>query len=256
MSDDPYREFADVYDVYLGAGPDDLPLYLDYARQLGGPILEVGAGAGRLTLPLARAGAAVVAVDLSGAMLARLGARLAQEPLEVRRRVRVIRADASRLPLRDRYRLVLVPSPTLTCLLTVEAQRRALANIAALLTEDGVALVDVFVPFTRLAHCPPEPLLHRDTLHGDGRRVRAWIGYALDPATQIERRRHIVEATAPDGHVDRREFGTARRWITRDEMTRLAAAAGLAVERATTGYGDVPADARAEQVLYTLRPAR
>jgi SAM-dependent methyltransferase len=255
VSDDPYREFADAYDVYLGAGPDDLPLYLDHARKLGGPVLEIGAGAGRITLPVAREGIAVVAVDLSGAMLARLGARLAQEPPEVRRRVRVIRADASRLPLRDRYRLILVPSGTLTCLLTVEAQRRALANIAGLLTDDGVALVDVFVPFARLAHCPPEPLLHRDTLHGDGRRVRAWIGYALDPATQIERRRHIVEATAPDGHVDRREFGTARRWITRDEMTRLAGAAGLAVERAITGYGDVPAGAKAEQVLYTLRPA-
>lgn len=253
MSDDPYREFADVYDVYVGAGADDLPLYLDHARKLGGPILEIGAGAGRLTLPLARAGAAVVAVDISAAMLARLSARLLQEPPDVRGRVWVVRADASRLPLRGRFRLILVPSDTLTCLLTVETQRRALANVAALLTDDGRALVDVSVPLARLAHCPPEPMLRRDTLHGDGRRVRAWIAYALDPATQIERRRHIVQALGIDGRVDLKEFDTERRWITREEMPRLAAAAGLAVERAITGYGNTPADERSEQILYTLR---
>jgi hypothetical protein len=92
-------------------------------------------------------------------------------------------------------------------------------------------------------------------LHADGRRVRAWTAYALDPATQVERRRHIFESTARDGRVERRDFHTERRWITLDEMARLAAAAGLAIERAVSGYGDAPADARAEQVLYTLRAA-
>ena len=114
-------------------------------------------------------------------------------------------------------------------------------------------LVDVFIPHARLAHCPPEPMLRRDTLHGDGRRVRAWIAYALDPATQVELRRHIFEATERDGRVDRREFGTERRWITNGEMVKLAAGSGLTVERATAGYGDTPAHSGAEQVLYTLR---
>jgi hypothetical protein len=55
--------------------------------------------------------------------------------------------------------------------------------------------------------------------------------------------------------VDRREFGTERRWITSGQMLKLAAGAGLTVERATAGYGDAPADPGAEQVLYTLRRA-
>jgi SAM-dependent methyltransferase len=253
VSDDPCRDFADVYDICIGAGPDDLPVYLEHARRLGGPILEVGAGSGRLTLPLARSGADVVAVDLSAAMLARLVSRLAREPLDVRRRVRVVRADAMRLPLRGRFPLILFPYYTLNYLLTADAQRRALADAAALLALGGCVLVDVFVPHARLAFCPPEAMLRRDTLHGDGRRVRAWIGYALDPATQVERRRHIFETRQRDGRVDRREFGTERRWITSGEMPRLAAGAGLTVERATAGYGDTPAHPGAEQILYTLR---
>jgi SAM-dependent methyltransferase len=255
VSDDPYREFAAVYDAYIGAGSDDLPLYLEHALKLGSPVLEVGAGAGRLTLPLARAGCDVVAVDVSRAMLARLLTQLAQEPAGVQPRVRIVQADAMRLPLRARFPLILVPCYTLNALLTADAQRRALAGVAGLLADGGRALVDVFVPHARLAHCPAEPILHRDTLHRDGRRVRAWIGYALDPATQVERRRHIVEAMAPGGPVDRREFGTERRWITHDEMRALAAEAGLVIERATTGYGDTPAGDDAEQIVYLLRGA-
>jgi SAM-dependent methyltransferase len=255
VSDDPYRDLADVYDVYIGAGPDDLPVYLDHARRLGGPILEVGAGAGRLTVPLVRTGVEVVAVDLSASMLGRLVSRLAAEPTDVRGRVRVVRADAQRLPLRGRFPLILLPYYTLNYVLTAEGQRRALADAALLLAPGGRLLVDVFVPHARLAHCPPEPMLRRDTLHGDGRRVRAWIAYALDPATQVERRRHIFEAIGRDGRVDRREFSTERRWITNGEMPKLAAGAGLAVERAIAGYGGTPVHPGAEQVLYTLRKA-
>jgi SAM-dependent methyltransferase len=192
-------------------------------------------------------------VDLSAAMLARLLPRLAREPLDVRRRVRVVRADAMRLPLRGSFPLILFPYYTLNYLLTADAQRRALADAAALLALGGRVLVDVFVPHARLAYCPPEAMLRRDTLHGDGRRVRAWIGYALDPATQVERRRHIFETEEREGRVNRREFGTERRWITSGEMPKLAAGAGLMVERATAGYGDTPAHPGSEQVLYTLR---
>ena len=73
---DVYRDFAPFYDLYVGGFAADLPVYLKYARRARTPLVEVGAGAGRLTIPLARAGHAVVAVDVSRAMLARLTTRL------------------------------------------------------------------------------------------------------------------------------------------------------------------------------------
>jgi SAM-dependent methyltransferase len=255
VTDDPDRDGDDVHDVDVGACPDDLPRYLDLAGKLGGPVLEVGAGAGRVTLPLARAGVEVVAIDEAAPGLARLERRLAGEPASVRRRVRAIQASAARLPLRGRYPLILLPLYALNRLLTAEAQRRALSGLAALLAEDGRVVADVFVPYARLAHCPPTATLCRDTLHGDGRRVRAWVTYALDPGTQIERRRHVLQTVGGDGSVARREFDTERRWITPGEMLKVVADAGLVVERATTGYDDTPATAGSEQVLYTLRSA-
>ena len=59
---------------------EDVAFYVDLARQVGGPILEYGAGNGRITLALARAGFTVTAVDLSAPMLVDLKQRLRGGP--------------------------------------------------------------------------------------------------------------------------------------------------------------------------------
>ena len=65
--------FADVYDEWYPAGADTA-VVVEALRRLagGGPVLELGCGTGRLCLPLADAGLAVVGLDASAAMLARL----------------------------------------------------------------------------------------------------------------------------------------------------------------------------------------
>jgi ubiquinone/menaquinone biosynthesis C-methylase UbiE len=106
---DVYRDLAPFYDLYGGGFAKDLPVYLRYARRARTPLLEVGAGSGWLTIPLARAGHGVVAVDISHTMLKLLAARLTREPAIVRRRVHPVHADASRLALRAKSDLILVP---------------------------------------------------------------------------------------------------------------------------------------------------
>jgi SAM-dependent methyltransferase len=58
-----------------------------------GAILDVGGGAGHQSLPLARLGYDVVVLDSSPAMLAKAEQRLAAEPDDVRRRVRLVHGD-------------------------------------------------------------------------------------------------------------------------------------------------------------------
>jgi ubiquinone/menaquinone biosynthesis C-methylase UbiE len=61
-----------------------------------GRCLEIGAGTGRITLPLAASGVELVAVDISAAMVARLVAKAGDDlPL-------IALADATRLPFRER----------------------------------------------------------------------------------------------------------------------------------------------------------
>jgi 2-polyprenyl-3-methyl-5-hydroxy-6-metoxy-1,4-benzoquinol methylase len=58
---------ADLYDVYVTTTVD-VPFFLEELKTTSGPVLELMAGTGRLSLPLAEAGARLTCVDISGLM--------------------------------------------------------------------------------------------------------------------------------------------------------------------------------------------
>jgi SAM-dependent methyltransferase len=252
MPTDVYEDFSEFYDLYVGDRLDDLPLYLDYARSARTPVLEIGAGSGRLTLPLAQAGIPVVAVDISPSMLAILESRLAEQTAQVRQRVQVVLADACELELAARYDLILIPFYTFNYFLTPEAQRAVLERCHAHLSRQGRLLIDVFIPLSRLRDCPTEPLLRVDTVDPrTGSKVRGWNVYSIDKERQIEHRKHIFEVTPPDGIVRRKEFNVQRRYFFPAELERLFAS--FVIEDVFTGYKREPASASSEQLLYVLR---
>lgn len=251
---DLYRDFAEFYDLYVGSFADDLPVYLAYARRARSPIIEVGAGSGRLTVPLARAGHEVVAVDISRAMLARLAARLAREPAAVRRRIRVVRADAARLSLRMRSNLIVVPFYTFNYFISARLREAALRRLAAHLSDGGRLLIDVFIPLARIACCPSEPVLKLDTRDpSSGARLRGWNRYVIDAERQVETRHHTFTLEGQDGVAQRRTFVTRRRYWHATQLRAMFARHGFDVEDVFDGYGGRRATSDAEQLLWVLR---
>jgi SAM-dependent methyltransferase len=98
------------HDLECGAYAEDLPVWLALAREAGGPVLDVGAGTGRVTLALAAAGVPVTAVDVEPALLEALAHRARGLPVET------VVADARELALERRFALVAVPMQTLQLL--------------------------------------------------------------------------------------------------------------------------------------------
>lgn len=94
-----YDRIARFYDLSHDRLTADIQFLRDLASASGDPILELGCGSGRLLLPLARSGFAITGVDNSAEMLARASVRLANEPPEIRDRVRLIPADMATLRL-------------------------------------------------------------------------------------------------------------------------------------------------------------
>jgi SAM-dependent methyltransferase len=118
------------HDVECGGYVEDLPLWRELAAWHGGPILDVGAGTGRVAIDLARAGYDVVALDTEAALLAALEQRAAGLP------VTTVRADARAFAIDGRrFTLVLVPMQTLQLLGGRAGReaflRRARAHLAA-----------------------------------------------------------------------------------------------------------------------------
>lgn len=88
----------------------DVQYYLGVAAELArGPILELGCGSGRITVPLARNGHEVVGVDLSRTMLARARERVATLPEKRRALVELQQGDFRDLALGRRFSLVICP---------------------------------------------------------------------------------------------------------------------------------------------------
>jgi SAM-dependent methyltransferase len=139
---DPYEVIARVYDqdVHLEVPRAFFralrPLFRDV--RTGPPVLDLGCGSGLLTERIARAGARVIGVDGSPAMLARARARCA--PLGARVRLARRRLDALRLP--PRAELAVACGDVMNHLPSEAVLRRVLASIRGSLAGGGLLVFD------------------------------------------------------------------------------------------------------------------
>ena len=97
---DEYARFYD-WENARTMGRKDVRFWQDFARREGGPVLELGCGTGRVTIPVARTGVPVVGIDRSEPMLAYARRRARRLPAALR--PDLVRADIRSLPFEDRF---------------------------------------------------------------------------------------------------------------------------------------------------------
>src|SRR4051794_31621125 len=77
MTNDPYSPIAEIYDFSYDGFDEDVDFYENLARAGNGTVLELGAGSGRVAIPLAAHGYKVTGIDTSESMLAKARERAA-----------------------------------------------------------------------------------------------------------------------------------------------------------------------------------
>jgi SAM-dependent methyltransferase len=164
------RRLARYYDLDFRDVHYDAELYQQLAIEGGGPVLELGAGSGRLAVPLALAGHVVLGIDNDDAMLER-GRRYWDE---VRGEV-----DASRLTLEAgdlfdfrtdvRFGLALIAVNTFLIAEDDQARLGILTTMRESLRPGGIAAVEVVTPDAA------------ELDRFDGRRQHEWL--RVDPET-------------------------------------------------------------------------
>jgi len=145
------------HDVECGGYAEDLELWRALAAEADGPVLDVGAGTGRVALDLAARGVEVVALDVDADLLAALSERAAAAGLTVETAC----ADARWFDLGGRrFGLIAVPMQTLQLLPDAEARGAFLRTARRHLREGGVvaaALADALDSFDAESDGLPEP---------------------------------------------------------------------------------------------------
>ena len=131
---------ADVYDDWYAAL--DPTAAADTLAELarGGRALELAIGTGRIALPLAARGVEVHGIDASEEMVAKLRAKPRGDAIPV------TIGDFADVAVEGRYALVFVAFNTFFALLTQADQVRCFRNAAEHLDDDGVFVLEAFVP--------------------------------------------------------------------------------------------------------------
>jgi SAM-dependent methyltransferase len=210
------------HDLECGDYREDLPLWRALAAEAGGPVLDVGAGTGRVTLDLASAGVTVAALDIDAALLAALARRARGLPVET------IVADARRFALGQRFSLVLVPMQTLQLLGGADDRAGFLRCALAHLEPGGllaVALADALDCFDEEHVLPPPPQVR---WVADVSYASRLLAVAEDGGrAALHRRREIAGPDAPP-RVDDVVIRLDR--LSADRLAAEAAALGFSVE--------------------------
>jgi SAM-dependent methyltransferase len=242
-----------VYDLQFRPDAPDVAFWVDWCREVGGPVLELGCGNGRVTIPLARAGLNVVGIDLSEPMLKVARQRLAAEPREVRERVRLRREDMRDFRAGVTFACAIIPASTFAVLLTRPDQERTLASLRAGLAENGGLAFDlrVFDDWIESRQLPP---LRRASANGsvDFTEERR---FEFDPCSRIitSISTYTFHAPAHLGCAVEHQQGLA---LSRAEVEEILGGAGFAVETVWGDYDRQPHAAGDAKMIFVARRER
>lgn len=249
---------ARLYDLDLQDDPGDLDLWLALAARAGGPVLELAAGSGRLTVPIAEAGYPVTAVDLDPAMLERGRARASDAGLSPDD-ITWVQADlrAVRRPDAGSFAMAFIGLNSLMLLGSRDGQREAFRTMAAHLAPGGLAAVDVWLPDAEgLGRFDGRVMLEWPRVDPESGQLVTKVGSAQhDAATGMVTLTALYEEGG-QGEAPRRWFRRDRlRLVSADELVDFAEGAGLRVELVAGGYDLEPLGPGSDRaVLIAVRP--
>ena len=137
----------DLYDVINASSVlGDIDWYRRRARTAAGPVLELGAGTGRVTIPIAEDGVTIHALDANPDMLGALRRKIAGLKPTVAERILITEADMRQFDLNETFPLVICPFRAFLHNLTHDDRLACLERVREHLRPGGRFAFNVFHP--------------------------------------------------------------------------------------------------------------
>ena len=220
--------FADRYDEWSAEMTEDVPFYVELARETDGALVELAVGSGRVAIPVAEAtGRAVLGIDTSPAMLEQARERAAAAGVELDLR----EGDMRDLELDEPAGLVYCPFRGLLHLPTWADRRRVFERVAASLRPGGRFAWNAFA------------FDHAIAARVDGGHQDTPVPHSLNYAVGDNR----IDIALEGGGI------SSLWWATRNEWLGLIDVAGLEVEALYGGFDSRPFDDESREYVWVTR---
>jgi Methyltransferase domain len=235
---DEYAPFAEIYEEWSAPMTEDVPFYVELARTVDGPIVELAVGTGRVAIPVAEeTGRPVIGIDSSEAMLAKASDAAERANVELDLRA----GDMRELSLDEPAALIYCPYRALLHLPTWADRRRVFERVAAALEPDGLFAWNVFVFDSAVAARQDRvarPFPGSDTI---------WV------YTEHHRGDNRIDLTAYLGQPGSEPAGFSLWWLTKSEWEGLLDVAGLETEALYGWFDRRPFGDDSEEFVWVAR---
>src|SRR5215510_1605005 len=222
--------FADRYDEWSAKMTEDVPFYVELARETDGPLVELAVGSGRVAIPVAEStGRPVLGIDTSRAMLAQARERAAAAGVELELR----EGDMRELSLDEPAGLIYCPFRALLHVPTWADRRRTFERVAASLRPGGRFAWNAFA------------FDHNIAARLDGRHEEEPVPHTNRYAVGDNRIDIVLDGS-----------GTSSLWwATKNEWLGLIDVAGLEVEALYGSFEGRPFDDESREYVFVTRRA-
>ena len=239
-----YDLLSDLYDLEY-THDYDLPFWLSLVEREAGPVIEWGAGTGRIAAPLAAAGHDVTAVEHS--------AQMAERGMEKSGGVGWIVGDMRSVDPGQRFGLAICAFNSFLCLKSVDDALTFLRNAREHLMPGGLLGIEVsaFSP-EELAGGPD--LRHDFTRDLPNGRLDRFSASTYDPATQLMHMRLFYEQYDGSGTLEtRRAHDLTIRITTRDELILMLKLANFEMEAVYGSFEGEPFSSASDHLIVLAR---
>ncbi len=238
-----------LFDLENNHFDPDGSFYLNLAQQVGGQVLELGCGTGRITIPLAAQGIDITGLDVVPEMLDLARTKAAGLP------VNWVEGDVRNFHLRKQFNLICAPGCVFEHLLARTEQEAMLNCVREHLTADGM-----FVIATRFPH--PKAMVNTEEEQDwfaytdeNGKEIRVSGTDFYDPIRQVRHETAYRRWRDKNGEEVTKRARLALRFVFPREMDALLHYNGFSVLQRYGDWDSSPLTNESSQIIYVCQKA-